>query len=167
MNNIIENFYTAFQQLDADKMVACYHPDVIFWDPGFGHLQGNDAGDMWRMLCENARDFELTFSDIELHATQGSAHWEAKYTFSRTGRKVHNSIDATFEFQDGLIIKHKDNFNLRRWAGQALGFKGYLLGGTSFFQKKLQTQTNQLLAKYQAGPQDETQQEEAQQEKPA
>ena len=161
MNNIIEQFYTAFQQLDADKMVALYHPDVIFWDPSFGHLQGKNAGDMWRMLCDSAQDFELTFSDIEQHATQGKAHWEAKYTFSRTGRKVHNSIDATFEFQDGLIIKHTDQFNLWHWAGQALGFQGFLLGGTSFFQKKLQEQTNGLLAKYQAKQQEEVPQEKS------
>ncbi|MFT4771922.1 MAG: hypothetical protein ACI9D1_001957, partial [Cryomorphaceae bacterium] len=80
----------------------------------------------------------------------GSAHWEAKYTFSKTGRKVHNSIDATFEFSDGKIIKHTDDFDLKKWAKQAMGLKGALLGGTGFFKKKLQEQTNGMLAKFES-----------------
>ncbi|MGH1336347.1 MAG: nuclear transport factor 2 family protein [Aureispira sp.] len=150
MTNTIEKFYTAFQQLDAQSMVACYHDDVEFEDPAFGLLKGEDAKDMWRMLCANAKDFKLEFSAIQQNGETGKAHWEARYIFSRTGRSVHNIIDATFELKDGLIIKHHDQFNLRRWAGQALGFKGSLLGGTKFFQNKLQAQTNGLLTKYQA-----------------
>jgi len=30
MKYIIEKFYTAFGDLDADKMIECYHPEVIF-----------------------------------------------------------------------------------------------------------------------------------------
>ena len=41
-------------------------------------------------------------------AETGRAHWEADYTFSSTGRKVHNVIDATFEFEGGLIRAHRD-----------------------------------------------------------
>lgn len=141
---IIENFYKAFQQLDAETMVSYYHDDIVFTDPGFGTLHGEDAKNMWRMLCERAQDFTLTYSKI----TPNSAHWEPTYTFSTTQRKVHNIIDASFEFKDGKIIRHIDKFNLHRWAGQALGFKGKLLGGTAFFQKKLQQQTKAILAKY-------------------
>ena len=60
--------------------------------------------------------------------TTGRAHWEARYLFSATGRKVHNVIEAAFEFRDGLIVRHADSFDLWRWAGQALGAKGKLLG---------------------------------------
>ena len=140
---IITEFYTAFQQLDTEKMVALYHDDVIFEDPGFGVLKGDDAKNMWKMICKNAVDFSLTFTN-----TENTAHWEAKYTFSKTGRKVLNKIDASFEFKDGKISKHTDVFDLHKWASQAIGFKGYLLGGTSFFKKKLQQQTAVLLKKY-------------------
>lgn len=141
---IIENFYKAFQQLDAETMVSYYHDDIVFTDPGFGTLHGEDAKNMWRMLCERAQNFTLTYSKV----TPNSAHWEPTYIFSTTQRKVHNIIDASFEFKDGKIIRHIDDFNLHRWARQALGFKGKLLGGTLFFQKKLQRQTKTILAKY-------------------
>jgi ketosteroid isomerase-like protein len=146
MKEIINKFYDAFEKLDAETMCSCYHDEVVFEDPAFGVLEGDRAGSMWRMLCESQRgkNFRIIASNI----TENSAHWEAFYVFSKTGRKVHNQIDAYFEFKDGLIIKHTDNFNLRNWAIRAIGFKGFLLGGTSFFKNKLQTQTNHLLDKF-------------------
>jgi hypothetical protein len=68
--------------------------------------------------------------------------------FSKTGRKVHNKIDATFEFKDGLIIKHTDDFNLHNWAKQAMGIKGLMIGSTRYFSNKLKSTTNALLNKY-------------------
>lgn len=147
---LIEKFYASFAALDAEGMASCYHKEIEFEDPAFGVLKGERAANMWRMLCASQKEkeqvFKVVFSDITAH----SVHWEAFYTFSKTGRKVHNKIDASFEFKDGLILRHTDVFNLRQWAKQALGFKGALLGGTSFFQKKLQAQTNRLLDKFEA-----------------
>jgi len=148
MNDQIEQFYTAFQNKDAEKMVACYHDDIVFEDPAFGILKGEKAKNMWRMLCTNSKDLNISFSNVETNENSGKAHWEARYTFSQTGRKVHNVIDAEFEFSNGKIIKHIDHFNLHKWAKQALGLKGLLLGGTSFFKKKLNQQTNNLLTKF-------------------
>ncbi len=148
MKEVITTFYTGLSELDADKMLSCYHKDIVFEDPGFGKLEGDRAKNMWRMLCKNATNFKVEFSQIEGDQQNGSAHWEAWYTFSKTGRSVHNIIDAKFEFKDGKIIKHIDHFNLHRWASQAIGLKGKLLGGTGFFKKKLQIQTNKLLDKF-------------------
>ena len=61
-------------------------------------------------------------------AERGKAHWDARYTFTQTGRRVHNRIDARFLFRDGLIIRHEDTFSFWRWARQALGPAGLLLG---------------------------------------
>lgn len=146
MCHLINAFYDAFQNLDGKKMVSFYHKDIIFEDPTFGILEGNRAKAMWQMLCESqkGKNFRVEASDI----TENTAHWEAFYNFSKTGRKVHNKIDAQFEFKDGLIIGHKDTFNLHNWAKQAMGFKGWILGNTSFFKRKLQSQTNYLLDSY-------------------
>lgn len=145
MSNIIEQFYSAFQNLDAEQMVELYHPDVEFEDPAFGKLKGEKAKNMWRMLCKSSKELKITFSDIQFDDARGSANWEAKYVFSKTGRKVHNVINAEFEFKDGKIIKHKDNFNLHKWAFQAFGLKGLFLGWTPVFKSKLNKETNKLL----------------------
>ena len=150
MKDLLIKFYSSFNQLDAHKMVSCYHKEIVFEDPAFGVLKGERAEAMWQMLCESqkGKDFEVTFSNIKANKTTGAVHWEATYTFSKTGRKVHNKIDATFEFKDGLIVKHTDNFKLHLWAKQALGFKGMVLGRTSYFKTKLRRKTNYLLDTY-------------------
>lgn len=152
MKAIIEKFYQSFHQLDAEGMAACYHPEVTFEDPAFGELKGVHAGNMWRMLCESqkGKDFKVIFSDIQANDQTGSAHWEAFYLFSKTGRKVHNVIEASFTFKDGLIYTHQDRFDLHKWARQAMGFQGLLLGGTGFFKKKLNSSTRGLLTKYES-----------------
>ncbi|MFK7782782.1 nuclear transport factor 2 family protein [Psychroserpens sp.] len=150
MEHVIEKFYNAFKNLDAESMVSFYHEDIVFKDPAFGVLKGNRAKNMWRMLCESQKnkDFQVTFSNINVSEYESSASWEAFYTFSKTGRKVHNIIEARFEFKDGKIIKHTDSFNLYRWSKQALGLKGFVMGNTKYFRNKLKAQTNRLLDKY-------------------
>ena len=145
---IIFDFYTAFQNLDAEKMVVHYSDTVTFEDPGFGILTGNDAKNMWRMLCKNAQEFKVSFSVLESTANTVTAHWDAEYVFSRTGRMVKNSIDATFTLENGEIIDHRDNFNLWKWSRQALGLSGLLLGWSPLFKKKLHQTTGKLLQKF-------------------
>ena len=133
----IRRFYTAFQKRDAAGMTACYDGSVEFSDPVFPGLKGARANAMWTMLCERGKDLKVEFRDVRADDTRGSAHWDAWYTFTGTGRAVHNSIDATFEFRNGKIVKHTDAFDLYRWAGQALGPAGKLLGWTPFLQNKV------------------------------
>ena len=149
MADPISAFYLAFQRLDPESMVALYHPDIIFSDPAFGTLQGQDAKDMWRMLCSRSRDLEITFSDVRATEDEGSARWKAQYTFSGTRRLVKNDIQARFKLLDGRIVSHHDAFDLRKWAQQAMGWKGYLLGGTTFFKKRLQQRTKRMLSDFQ------------------
>jgi len=128
--DVITRFYNAFAQRDAQTMAACYADDVVFHDPAFGELRGERARNMWRMLCRAGKDLEVRASDIEADATTGRAHWEADYTFGTTGRKVHNVVDARFELRDGLITRHTDSFDFGRWAAQAFGPVGSMLGKT-------------------------------------
>jgi ketosteroid isomerase-like protein len=134
---LIRSFYTSFQARDADGMNACYHPAITFSDPVFGMLQGSQVTAMWRMLCERGRDLELAFDSIQADDEAGSAHWQARYTFSKSGRRVHNIIAASFTFQDGMVIRHTDSFNLWKWSAMALGPPGTLLGWTPFVQSAI------------------------------
>jgi len=145
---LIEIFYTSFRGLDAEAMVRCYHPDIRFSDPVFPALSQAEVGAMWKMLCSQAKDFDLTFAAIEADERKGKAHWEARYTFSATGRRVHNKIEAEFEFQDGKIIKHTDAFDFWKWSSMALGPPGFLLGWTPLLRKKVQRQAHDRLTKF-------------------
>ena len=142
---LITRFYQAFQRLDAEAMVACYSEDIVFSDPVFGTLRGRDAGDMWRMLTARAKDFTLTFDDVR----SDGAHWVATYLFSQPGRVVVNDIQARFVIRDGLSCQHDDTFDLWRWARQALGMPGVLLGWTPMLQNKVRQQAFKGLRAFQ------------------
>ncbi|CAN5274593.1 nuclear transport factor 2 family protein [soil metagenome] len=147
---LIENFYTAFQRLDAESMAACYAPDIEFSDPVFPSLHGKEAGDMWRMLTTRAKDFSLTFDSIVANESSGEAHWIATYVFTQSGRTVVNDIRASFAFRDGKIVRHTDRFDLWRWARQALGMKGLLLGWTPLVRNAVRAQAAKGLALFRA-----------------
>ena len=83
---------------------------------------------MWAMLCSRGKDLEIILGDVSGDADGGRAHWEARYTFSQTGRFVHNKIDAVFAFRDGKIVRHIDTFGFWAWSRQSLGEMGLLLG---------------------------------------
>jgi len=147
---LVTRFYTAFQRRDAAAMSACYAPGVVFSDPVFPRLEGAHAGAMWRMLCERGADLDVTFRDVSADDARGAAHWDANYTFTQTGRKVLNRIDATFEFANGAIIRHIDSFDFHRWARQALGPVGLLLGWTPLVRNKVRRSAAAALAAWEA-----------------
>ncbi|MGI8462452.1 MAG: nuclear transport factor 2 family protein [Solirubrobacterales bacterium] len=127
---VIERFYAAFDAGDGATMAACYAPDVRFSDPVFPELRGDRAGAMWRMLTDEPGDLRVELHEHEADGGRGSAHWIARYTFSESGRAVVNDIQASFRFENGLIAEHRDVFDFHRWARQALGPVGLLLGWT-------------------------------------
>jgi ketosteroid isomerase-like protein len=146
---LIEKFYTAFQKLDYQTMNDCYSEDIVFSDPAFGVLKGKEVRAMWEMLCKNAKDFSLAFSEIVLLDEEyATCKWVATYTFSKTGRKVVNKIKAYMKFYEGKIIEHSDAFRLSTWIGQALGWKGVLFGWTGVMKRAVQKNAKKNLENF-------------------
>lgn len=148
-SQLINTFYESFSRGDAEGMVACYHNEIVFHDPAFGELHGEQAKNMWRMLIERSGgQLNVTFDGVRATTTTGNAHWIAKYKFGQTNRNVVNDIHASFEFRDGKISKHTDVFSMWKWSRQALGFKGWLLGWSPLVKNAVRKQTKTLLEKY-------------------
>lgn len=146
---LIETFYGALARRDWSTIASCYHAQVHFTDEAFD-LHGADAAMMWRMLCTNGRDLEVEFRDVQADAESGSAHWDARYTFSATGRKVVNRIDARFSFRDELIVRHVDRFDFWAWSRQALGAPGWLLGWSPMLRTQVRERAARSLAAFAA-----------------
>lgn len=146
---LIEKFYTAFQQLDAATMNSCYSEGIVFFDPVFGLLNGEEARGMWELLCKNARNFSLTYGNITtLDEEYSTCDWMAKYTFSATGKTVINKVKANMRFADGKIIEHSDAFSVHQWSKQAFGVVGILLGWNSIFQNKIKNKAKKNLLQF-------------------
>lgn len=146
---LVRDFYQAFAARDAGAMARCYHPEVAFSDAVFPMLRGEDAGDMWRMLLARATNLAVTLEACEAGPEGGEARWSARYTFSRTGRPVVNRVHALFAFRDGLIVRHHDSFSFWRWAAQALGPAGRLLGWLPPLRWKVRKDAERALRAFQ------------------
>ncbi|HEY1077050.1 MAG TPA: nuclear transport factor 2 family protein [Fontimonas sp.] len=149
----MHRFYTAFAQLDAATMASCYCQDVQFEDPVFKLNGQRETAGMWTMLCEGVREkgadvWRLEHSAVQADAARGSAHWDAHYRFTMTGRMVLNRIDAEFSFRDGLIATHRDRFDFWAWSRQALGAPGLLLGWSPLIRNKVRETAGSNLQKF-------------------
>ena len=142
--------YSALDRHDGEAAAACYTDDAVFEDPAFGRLTGGAVKDRWRMLAERSADLSVKLGDhgVAADGRSGWAHWSATYTFTDTGRKVQNEIDARYTFRDGLIAEQVDTFPLRRWGAQALGAKGSVLGLTPLLSRGVQKQARSNLDAY-------------------
>ena len=87
---------------------------------------------------QGRRRLEAELARRQGRRTSGSAHWDAHYRFSATGRIVDNAIDSRFTFTpDGLIATQRDRFDFWTWSRQALGTPGLLLGWSPMLKNKV------------------------------
>jgi hypothetical protein len=145
---LIQQFYTAFQAKNYRVMQDAYHPEAVFSDPVFQNLSSKEVKAMWQMLITSAKDMEITCSDISADENTGRCVWQAWYTFTTTGRKVHNIIHASFEFKAGKIFRHHDHFDFWRWSRMALGTSGLLLGWSPLVRNKVKNTAGRRLKKF-------------------
>jgi ketosteroid isomerase-like protein len=152
---LLERFYGAFAARDGAGMQACYAPGVTFSDPVFVGLRGPEAGAMWRMLTGRAQDLRVELLGSEANGDRGSARWRATYTYTQTGRPVVNDVQAEFRFEGGRIAEHVDTFGFHRWARQALGPPGLLLGWTPMLRATVRKRARAALDEFMAAEGDQ------------
>ncbi|HEY0651975.1 MAG TPA: nuclear transport factor 2 family protein [Chryseosolibacter sp.] len=146
--DIIHQFYKAFQAKDFKTMQNLYRDDAGFSDPVFQNLNAKEVRAMWEMLVSGATDLKIEHSDVFADERSGRCMWQAWYTFTATGRRVHNVIYATFAFRDGKILSHYDKFDFWRWSKMALGTPGLLMGWTPLIRNKVRKTARARLAKF-------------------
>lgn len=130
-------------------MARCYSDVATFGDPVFPSLDAEGARAMWRMFCTGGNEIEVSFHDVKAGDERGTARWEARYRFPKTARAVHNEITASFEFANGLIVRHRDEFDLYKWTRMALGLPGLLLGWTPIVKGQVRAQADAQLRRFQ------------------
>lgn len=145
---LLDSFYTAFARRDHASMAASYADDATFTDPVFPNLEADEVRAMWRMFCTSGNEIDVRFSDVRADDTTGSAKWDAVYSFPATGRRVHNKIESSFAFRDGMIVRHADRFDFYRWTRMALGPLGIALGWTPIVRNQVRKQAAAQLDRF-------------------
>ena len=67
MNSIIENFYSAFKNHDAESMVAYYHDDIIFEDAQTTN---------YKKIIENNLENEALIGEIGLENAEDESDFD-------------------------------------------------------------------------------------------
>ncbi|MFC4536786.1 nuclear transport factor 2 family protein [Sphaerisporangium dianthi] len=147
---VIRGFFDAFACGDTDALARCYHPEISFGDPVFLELEGRDlVVGMWSMLLASVTDLQVSAWDITADEHSGGARWSADYVLRRSGRRVVNQVQAQFRFEDGLIVRHHDDFDFRDWSRLALGKPtGMLVGWTPALRRKVRDRARHRLDEY-------------------
>jgi len=144
----VRDFFAAFARRDYAGMTQHYHADAVFEDPVFGKLLSKQIEVMWKMLCLRGHDLQIELKSCDIQADSITAQWEARYTFSKTGRFVINRVRSVFTFRDGKIATQSDSFDFWKWSRQALGFSGQALGWTPLVRNAVRGEAKRSLLSY-------------------
>jgi len=145
---VAERFYEAFMVRDHYTMGLLYAENATFSDQVFPLLNARGARMMWAMLLTRAEDLGIEVTILEDSPTHASIDWVAHYTFGATGRRVVNRIQTEMAISNGRIVRQIDRFSLWRWARQALGAQGLLLGWTPMVQNRIRAQAARALGEF-------------------
>jgi len=145
---VATRFYEAFMVRDFYTMGLLYANHATFSDPVFPRLTAQGARLMWQMLLSEAEDLEVGVKILEDSADRARVDWTARYTFTPTKRVVVNRVHTKMVLAAGKIVQQVDDFSFWRWSGQALGWKGWLLGFTPLVRDKVQHQAAKSLKEF-------------------
>jgi hypothetical protein len=141
-------FYEAFMVRDWYTMGILYANHAVFSDPVFPRLSAQGARLMWQMLLTEAEDLAVDVELLEDAPYRARARWVARYTFTPTKRQVTNNVHTEMRLVAGKIVQQVDSFSFWRWAGQALGPKGWMLGWSPMVRTKVQAKAAESLNEF-------------------
>lgn len=115
--DVVTRFYAAFEKGDTATLEKLYAPDVKFQDAIFSYENRDGTMNMWRkILADPTTKIRFTLDNVD--GSQVTGHWVADYKI--LGRPVHNEISTRMTVENGLITRHRDDFDWNKWAPQAL-----------------------------------------------
>lgn len=147
--DVLDRFLQALAHRDVVTMMACYGPRASYHSPIFPHVEGDALEATWQWFCAKAPDLAMTVGKRNASANTIHVDWTATYTFPKTGRPVVQVTQSTFTFEDAVICRHEDHFDLHAWSHMALGPLGYVLGGRRWLQRSLQRAAAERVARFQ------------------
>ena len=87
---LLQRLFTSLDRHDRTTMAGCYDSAAKFTDIAFDLKNGKEIHAIWHMICEG--DIRTTFDVVHADDHTAEVNVIDDYTFSSTGRKVHNVI---------------------------------------------------------------------------
>lgn len=141
---LIDSFFTAFQQSDTKALLAICHEFFTIEDPLIEHMTGNQAHRYcaWLVTKFTQSQFDYLLKSIDVFHAQ--VEWSATFqTYSRR-KKITLHGRTKFSFVDNKISRLENEFSRRDIYRQLYGTKGYFLpfapGFTTRFRQMIEKQ---------------------------
>jgi ketosteroid isomerase-like protein len=109
--NVVNEFLTAVQKGDMEKVASMVHPEIVWSQPGANAVSGikRSAGEVFEMVGKmfQCSDNTLTLTDIKVLAENGESvaclvHWKATQT---SGRSLDIDNIDVYSIKDGKITE--------------------------------------------------------------
>ena len=85
-DTVVHRFYEAFKVRDGKTMAESYDKDAVFHDPVFPNLEGEDPGNMWKMLMGRpSQGFEIC--DVKIKELGSASEEDPNFEVVKTKGK--------------------------------------------------------------------------------
>ena len=134
----IIHFLDSFSKRDFEEMNRMYSDDIVFFDPKVGLLREGIAKKLWKYQYENVNNFSFSFGEvIQVDEEYYTCENIILYRHPQTKRKIKDKRKSYFRMENGKIVEQSDAFKFYAWNRQAFGIMGWVLGWSTFFQKRV------------------------------
>ncbi|WP_174978756.1 nuclear transport factor 2 family protein [Rheinheimera pleomorphica] len=122
------NFYNALSANNMQTLADIYHPEVVFIDP-VHEIHGRAAlAQYFSHAYARLQHCEFIGLDRLEQAEQGFLSWRMKFCHPAIGNGKAVAVDGctVLRWQDGLIVYHRDYYDLNEMVYQHLPVIGWL-----------------------------------------
>lgn len=133
---VVNRFFESYQRSDWQSMARCYHDKASFSDPIYPDLREENIVYLWFSRLSKHQSIDLQYRVVFADERKAQVEWTAISPFNGKAVKIEGL--STFALWDETIVRHVDEFSFVKWSRQAQGLKGWLLGGSRFYQARVQ-----------------------------
>lgn len=151
---VVHDLMAALARHDVEGLERCYHPDVSYGDPMFPELEGRDRVlALWRMVFDRTTGLRVAHRAVTTDKYRGSAACVFTYVIAESGREIETRTEALFHFEDGLIVRHHNEYDFRHWSKVVLGRPtGLISGWTPRLRDSIRSGARKALQAYDGRP---------------
>lgn len=145
---VLLDYSNSFEKRNIKAMTACYTSDVIYFDPLFGYLDGEQVTAMWQLRLSDLDQFAIALEKI---ADEGDGYYKMKYSISyrkKDNRPVSMNVQVFFKLDQNRIVEQSEAFSVHALLKQERGMIGHLMGWNRMMQQARKNKARKELLKY-------------------
>jgi hypothetical protein len=145
---VLHRYQQAFSQGSIESIKRCYASDVIYFDPLYGYLHGDQVGYMWASKFAEFATYTISTGEL---ADQGDGYYNMKYDIAYTSRSqmsIKMAVQCFFKIDDERIVEQSEAFSVHELLRQERGLIGHLMGWNRMMQQSRKNKARRMLLNF-------------------